>query len=235
MRLKQIFFPLFFFLICYFTHLFVVWTIESMYLNKMDVLDYFIPLIIIIVIPGVTFSLFYINEHIYCISYLIMSIYSGYFLYVFLISLFIRLLNVFLKFTPWFGLLLLFLIPAIISIYGIINAYYIAKIEKINIKYQYYNGKIQILLLSDIHLGAIYQKNSVKRIVEKINELLPDIVVITGDLADGSLKVKTDWLLPFNDLTMPILYVTGNHELMNGVNDLFSCIENTKIKHLGNK
>ena len=65
MRLKQIFFPLFFFLICYFTHLFVVWTIESMYLNKMDVLDYFIPLIIIIVIPGVTFSLFYINEHKY--------------------------------------------------------------------------------------------------------------------------------------------------------------------------
>ena len=235
MRLNQILIPLIFFLICYFSHLFVVWTIESMYLNKMDVLDYFIPLIIIIVIPGVTFTLFYINEHIYCISYLIMSIYSGYFLYVFLISLFVRLLNVFMKFTPWFGLLLLFLIPGLISIYGIINAYYIAKIEHINIKYQYYNDKIQILLLSDIHLGAIYQKNSIKRIIEKINELLPDIVVITGDLADGSLKVKVDWLLPFNDLTMPVLYITGNHELMNGVPEILSCTEISNIKHLGGK
>ena len=233
MKIRDIIFLSIAFSIVYFSHLFVVWTIECLYLNKMHVLDYFIPLIIIIIIGGLPFIFYFINEAIYCISYLIMTIYSGYFLYIFLISLLIRFIHIFMKFTPWFGLLILFLIPGIISIYGLINAYFIAKLEYVNLKYPYYNGKTQILLLSDIHLGAIYQKNTIKRIVEKIKELLPDIVVITGDLADGSLKVKSDWLSPFNQLTIPILYITGNHELMNGVPELLSCINTTNIKHIG--
>ena len=50
--------------------------------------------------------------------------------------------------------------------------------------------------LSDIHLGDIHQKGSIIKIVNEIQDLHPDIVVITGDLADGSLKVKHDWLMP---------------------------------------
>ena len=61
----------------------------------------------------------------------------------------------------------------------------------------------------------------------------PDIVVITGDLADGSLKVKPDWLMPFNNLAMPILYVTGNHEEMNPKDDMINVINLTNIKYIG--
>ena len=89
--------------------------------------------------------------------------------------------------------------------------------------------------LSDIHLGAIHQKKSVSRIVKEIEELNPDIVVITGDLADGSLKVKHDWLKPFNKLEMPILYVTGNHEELNPEKDMLSEVYKTKIKHIGRR
>ena len=81
--------------------------------------------------------------------------------------------------------------------------------------------------LSDIHLGAIHQKGSVKRIVKEINQLNPDIVVITGDMADGSLKVEKNWLMPFNDLSMPILYVTGNHEEMNPKEDMIKILNET--------
>ena len=31
-------------------------------------------------------------------------------------------------------------------------------------------------------------------------------------MADGSLKVKPDWFMPFDNLNIPILYITGNHE-----------------------
>ena len=111
MKIRDIIFLSIAFSIVYFSHLFVVWTIECLYLNKMHVLDYFIPLIIIIIIGGLPFIFYFINETIYCISYLIMTIYSGYFLYIFLISLLIRFIHIFMKFTPWFGLLILFLIP----------------------------------------------------------------------------------------------------------------------------
>ena len=34
-------------------------------------------------------------------------------------------------------------------------------------------------------------------------------------MADGALKVKEGSLTPFNELTMLILYLTGNHVEMN--------------------
>ncbi|MBP3226266.1 MAG: metallophosphoesterase [Methanobrevibacter sp.] len=122
--------------------------------------------------------------------------------------------------------------PLIICIYGIINALN-TKIEKITLKYPGYKDKITILHLTDIHLGAIHQKNSVLKIVKEAQELEPDIVVITGDMADGSLKVKPDWLMPFDDLAVPILYVTGNHEEMNPKVDMILAVNATQIKYIG--
>jgi predicted MPP superfamily phosphohydrolase len=58
-------------------------------------------------------------------------------------------------------------------------------------------------------------------------------VVITGDMADGSLKVKSDWLMPFNKLEMPILYITGNHEDLNPEEDMIKEVKKTKIKYIG--
>ena len=52
-------------------------------------------------------------------------------------------------------------------------------------------------------------------------------------MADGSLKVKPDWLIPFDDLAMPILYVTGNHEEMNPKVDMINVVNNTQIKYIG--
>jgi predicted MPP superfamily phosphohydrolase len=83
-------------------------------------------------------------------------------------------------------------------------------------------------------LGAIHQKNSVKKIVKEIQNLEDniDIVVITGDMADGSLKVKADWLSPFDSLEMPILYITGNHEQFNPKGDMLNEVRMTNIKYI---
>ncbi len=52
-------------------------------------------------------------------------------------------------------------------------------------------------------------------------------------MADGSLKVEKNWLMPFNDLAMPILYVTGNHEEMNPKEDMIKILNETNIKYIG--
>jgi len=64
---------------------------------------------------------------------------------------------------------------------------------------------------SDVHLGHIFNASFMKDAAQKINALGPDIVVITGDLfdgTDGSLDSFTDSL---NSINAPdgIYYVTG--------------------------
>ena len=174
------------------------------------------------------------SDYIYSIILTIFGVYLGYLLYILLTAIIIKIILAIYILPELVNLLLLYLVPLIICIYGIINAL-ITKIIKINLKYPGFKGKCTILHLSDIHLGAIHQKNSVKKIVKEIQNLEDniDIVVITGDMADGSLKVKADWLSPFDSLEMPILYITGNHEQFNPKKDMLNEVRMTNIKYIG--
>jgi predicted MPP superfamily phosphohydrolase len=174
------------------------------------------------------------SDYIYSIILTIFGVYLGYLLYILLTAIIIKIILAISILPELVNLLLLYLVPLIIFIYGIINAL-ITKIIKINLKYPGFKGKCTILHLSDIHLGAIHQKNSVKKIVKEIQNLEDniDIVVITGDMADGSLKVKADWLSPFDSLEMPILYITGNHEQFNPKKDMLNEVRMTNIKYIG--
>lgn len=46
------------------------------------------------------------------------------------------------------------------------------------------DSEYHIVLLSDIHLGVFVGEKHISRIVRKVNELLPDLVVISGDIFD---------------------------------------------------
>jgi len=62
-----------------------------------------------------------------------------------------------------------------------------------------------------------------------------DFVVITGDLIDGNIKLTKEMLEPFNQITCPIYYVTGNHEDYTWKTEVFDLIENnSNIIHIPN-
>lgn len=48
----------------------------------------------------------------------------------------------------------------------------------------YNNGNVKIIQFSDVHLGDFFSLNQLEKVVKKINENEPDIVVFTGDLID---------------------------------------------------
>jgi len=225
-------FTLVLFLALYFTQLLVVSTNQYIFKDEMTQFCYLLPLIVIIFIAVLLISSSIISDSFFCIVYLSMSLYMGFLLYAFQMSILLRLINFFLPLSLLINFIIQYIIPLLICVYGIINAL-TTRIENINLKYPGFKGKIKILLLSDIHLGAIHQKNSVIRIVKETQQLNPDIVVITGDMADGSLKVKPEWLKPFDSLSMPILYVTGNHEELNPKIDMINAVKATKIKYIG--
>ena len=220
-----------FLIITYGAQLFVIWTNQCLFNNSMTLFCYLIPVFILVFI----FLIIFITrkcESIYSFLYLIVWLYGGYVFYIFFIAVILRIIDACVDIPKAVGVPLLFGIPFLICVYGIINAL-ITKIIRITLKFKGYKEKITILHLSDIHLGAIHQKGSSERIVKETQNLNPDIVVITGDMADGTLKVKLDWLKPFDELTMPILYVTGNHEEMNPTDEMIKVVNQTKIKHIG--
>lgn len=72
----------------------------------------------------------------------------------------------------------------------------------------------RIVQLSDLHVGATLKRDFVDRVVTTANQLEPDLIALTGDVADGFPTVLRDEVAPLARLAAPHgkFFVTGNHE-----------------------
>lgn len=88
----------------------------------------------------------------------------------------------------------------------------------------------KIVQISDLHVGPTIRKQFVERIVKQINTIQPDLVVLTGDVADAHAHSVAPHLEPLRELTSRWgnYYVTGNHEYYWGARELVE-----KLKGLG--
>ncbi|MCC6644881.1 MAG: metallophosphoesterase [Polyangiaceae bacterium] len=77
----------------------------------------------------------------------------------------------------------------------------------------------RIVQLTDVHVGPLVQAGFVARVVAEANALAPDVVVITGDLVDGSVERLAAEVAPLAGLRARhgVYFVTGNHEAYSGV------------------
>lgn len=75
----------------------------------------------------------------------------------------------------------------------------------------------KIVHISDVHYGTTIYKKELENIVAKVNQLKPDIVVLTGDLLDETTNIKTaeqeliDTLSKI-EVTIGKFAITGNHD-----------------------
>ena len=101
------------------------------------------------------------------------------------------------------------------------------------------NEPMSIVAVSDIHLGSIIRRRSMKHLTEMINEEKPDLVLFLGDLIDGSIgPVLRDDLLAY--LKLPELpygkyAITGNHEFMSDLKKSIPYIESKGIRVLSDE
>lgn len=70
----------------------------------------------------------------------------------------------------------------------------------------------KLIQLSDLHLGLFRGAGYLSEIVDTVNKASPDLVVVTGDLTDGSVEKLGNEVLSLTRLKAPVLFVTGNHE-----------------------
>lgn len=75
-----------------------------------------------------------------------------------------------------------------------------------------------IVQISDIHVGPTIKRRYVQAIVDAVNEQLPDMIAITGDVVDGSVEQLAAQSRPLGELRAPfgVYLVTGNHEYYSG-------------------
>ena len=85
-------------------------------------------------------------------------------------------------------------------------------------------GKLRIAQISDVHLGLIVREKRLKKILHKLTEADPDVLVSTGDLVDGQLNDLTGVIDMLRQVNPPYgkLAITGNHEFYAGLSESLS-------------
>ncbi len=94
-----------------------------------------------------------------------------------------------------------------------------------------------IAQISDVHVGPTIGRAFIEDIVAKTNALKPDLIVITGDLVDGSVEHLGDAVAPLANLKAKdgVFFVTGNHEYYSGVDEWIAYLTTLGIKVLRNE
>ena len=77
---------------------------------------------------------------------------------------------------------------------------------------------LKVVQISDVHVGLTLDQRWLRRVVEQVNALKPDVVAVTGDMVDGTVEALRDEVTPLAELraALGVFYVTGNHEYYNG-------------------
>ncbi len=99
-------------------------------------------------------------------------------------------------------------------------------------------GRIRIAQISDVHLGFIVREGRLGRIIARIKEAKPDILVSTGDLVDGQINqlIKESELLAAVKPPLGKIAITGNHEFYAGIQNALDITEKsgfTILRHQG--
>lgn len=71
-----------------------------------------------------------------------------------------------------------------------------------------------LVQLTDIHASRLLTHRWVQSVVDKTNSLHPDLIAVTGDMADGTVEARRADVSPLAALKAPygVYAITGNHE-----------------------
>lgn len=114
------------------------------------------------------------------------------------------------------GMLMLF-IAMVLAAIGVKQAGDIPAVRTVEVKIDNlppaFDG-FKLVQLTDIHASRLLAREWVSQVVDITNDLRPDLIVLTGDLSDGTVDRRYRDVEPLSRLRAPagVYAITGNHE-----------------------
>ncbi|MFK5925924.1 MAG: metallophosphoesterase [Desulfuromusa sp.] len=96
---------------------------------------------------------------------------------------------------------------------------------------------IRIAQVSDLHLGLIRRDEALAPIIDRLEELQPDLLVATGDIVDAQLNHLDALVNLWQHIDPPLgkYAVTGNHEYYAGLDQALDFLQRSGFQVLRNR
>lgn len=136
--------------------------------------------------------------------------------------------------------ILILLLAFSLSIYGVWQGVKIPNVKTIALQLKdlppEFNG-YRIVQISDTHASQLLPEQWQAAVVAKANALKPNLIVITGDLADGTVAARAKDIAPLANLKAKdgVLAVPGNHEYYTDYIDWIKALRGLGLTVLENQ
>ena len=95
----------------------------------------------------------------------------------------------------------------------------------------------RIALVTDLHLGHVQGPFFLRRVLARLRDLKPDLVLVSGDMFDGTQQGLERLVQPWSMFSVPlgIHFVTGNHDEFADREKYISTLAEVGVRSLNNE
>ena len=132
--------------------------------------------------------------------------------------------------------LILIATALVLAFYALYEGTKVPNVKELDISSAKITKNKKIVVLSDIHIHRVISKNKVKEIVERTNQLEPDVVILAGDVVDDNINKIGDIVDLLGGLRAKdgVYFVSGNHEFYAGYRDSLLALKKLGFRQIEN-
>jgi predicted MPP superfamily phosphohydrolase len=124
--------------------------------------------------------------------------------------------------------------------FGVVRAFTVPAVKRVPLALAAFPEALsgfRIVQISDLHIGPTLGREWLQQVVARVNDSQPDLIVITGDLVDGSVERLGPQVEPLRDLRAVhgVYFVTGNHEYYSGADAWLAALGKLGVTALRNE
>jgi len=222
-----------FFIIYFGMHIYSILRVSGLFGFERNRMLYLMIFLSAALFPAAGILIHYFGSIIVRGLYTIASIWTGLVWLLFGTLIVYEISRLVIKFQPRTYAFIIISIVMVLGVVSVVNGFLIS-VKSLEIPIEGLTKEVNIVQLTDIHVGTVHNSGYLNKIIQKTNKLSPDIVFITGDLIDGSGFYRHETYRELKQIDAPCYFVTGNHEFYAG-EDKVTRILNSSVTVLRNQ
>ena len=124
--------------------------------------------------------------------------------------------------------------------YGVWRAYAPPTVTRLQVPLRRLDRRadgLRVAVIADLHVGPLYGRRQVERVVEIVNSLEPDLVTVVGDLVSTEVGAVRADAEPLRRMLSRYgtFFVTGNHEYYHGYEEWLEAADDLGLRVLRNE